>query len=604
MIPSDKRTSKVIIWGMVLVTVLLYSGANDPFNSPKFWVLSLFAAWLAGPVISQSKNLIHRGQHTFVLALTSFFTLANLLAFFSTDNKFVGFFGAYQRRTGLLTYLDLTLFLLAAALFFSLAAIKYFEYAVLILSTFFSFYGLLQRANQDPIHWNNPYNSILLTLGNPDFAAAVLAILATVLVGVALNAKRHVGLRVYSAFIAAMLVLLIASTHAIQGLLALAVGVLIIVFVMTFFWSKKTGFLLLGLSILGAPVAILGMLSHGPLSFLHKQSVVARGNYFRAAWHMFKSHPFTGVGLDRFGANFRQFRDLKQVSMSGPNLVSNNAHDVPLQLLATGGILLFISYLVLVAYIGFRGFHAIKNANSDSRMAITSVVAAWATFQSQSVISIDNIGIAIWGWALGGMVIALSLKREEVTLTVPKKKQQISSSKDLGASLISAGVMLPVLLLSISMYLGENSMYLAMRYQKPNDPKIIELYKQAIRKPLAYPPVEPTFRPRVASLIASVDDNEAVSLLIQSSDSDKRDFDARDILAQVYEQTQHLGDAVKVREEMAILDPYNYFNKIALAKDAVNIGDIATGKKFAADVLTFVPKSDEKTAAQVIMNIK
>ena len=164
--------------------------------------------------------------------------------------------------------------------------------------------------------------------------------------------------------------------------------------------------------------------------------------------------------------------------------------------------------------------------------------------------------------------------------------------------------MLPVLLLSISMYLGENSMYLAMRYQKPNDPKIIELYKQAIRKPLAYPPVEPTFRPRVASLIASVDANEAVSLLIQSSDSDKRDFDARDILAQVYEQTQHLGDAVKVREEMAILDPYNYFNKIALAKDAVNIGDIATGKKFAADVLTFVPKSDEKTAAQVIMNIK
>ena len=41
-------------------------------------------------------------------------------------------------------------------------------------------YGFLQSNGKDFVKWDNPYNSIISTVGNPNFAAAVMAILATI----------------------------------------------------------------------------------------------------------------------------------------------------------------------------------------------------------------------------------------------------------------------------------------------------------------------------------------------------------------------------------------------------------------------------------------
>ena len=42
-----------------------------------------------------------------------------------------------------------------------------------------SIYGFLQIQGQDIYNWNNPYNSMISTLGNPNFASAMLAIFCT-----------------------------------------------------------------------------------------------------------------------------------------------------------------------------------------------------------------------------------------------------------------------------------------------------------------------------------------------------------------------------------------------------------------------------------------
>jgi O-antigen ligase len=60
--------------------------------------------------------------------------------------------------------------------------------------------------------------------------------------------------------------------------------------------SRKLSLFVVGFSVAGAILAILGMLQKGPLvSLLYKDSVSVRGYYWRAGIEMFKDSPLTGV---------------------------------------------------------------------------------------------------------------------------------------------------------------------------------------------------------------------------------------------------------------------------------------------------------------------
>jgi hypothetical protein len=66
---------------------------------------------------------------------------------------------------------------------------------VLVVGFISGTYGVLQHLGKDPIKWNNPYNAVIGTLGNPDFAAAVMAILAVITFGVLIKAKSDIKFR-------------------------------------------------------------------------------------------------------------------------------------------------------------------------------------------------------------------------------------------------------------------------------------------------------------------------------------------------------------------------------------------------------------------------
>ena len=145
----------------------------------------------------------------------------------------------------------------------------------------------------------------------------------------------------------------------------------------------------------------MGMLNQGPLkSFFYKASVTYRGDYWRAGVRMFKDHPWFGVGLDRYGAYFRHYRDATQALRRGPDIVSNAAHDVPIQLAATGGIFVLIAFLAITGFIAWRGVVALRNTAGVTQIVVASFFGAWVTYEAQSLISIDNVGIAIWGWLI------------------------------------------------------------------------------------------------------------------------------------------------------------------------------------------------------------
>ena len=71
----------------------------------------------------------------------------------------------------------------------------------------------------------------------------------------------------------------------------------------------------------------------------------------------------------------------------------------------SGGFILLISYVLLNALVLlhiWRGLRTFKKFD----LVFVSLAATWLCYQAQSIISINQIGIAIWGWILNGAVIA------------------------------------------------------------------------------------------------------------------------------------------------------------------------------------------------------
>ncbi len=178
-------------------------------------------------------------------------------------------------------------------------------------------------------------------------------------------------------------------------------------------------------------VAILGMLQIGPLEkFVYKPSVSVRGFYWRAGVEMFKNNPLFGVGIDRYGSYFMQYRELEYPIRYGYEITSSNAHNTFIQFFATGGFLVGLTYLLLLFFILMRGVIGLRTLKEDDRMALAGILSAWIAFQAQSFISIDNVGISIWGWLLGGFIVGLSVSnssdQNETKRTFFIKKNQVN----------------------------------------------------------------------------------------------------------------------------------------------------------------------------------
>jgi hypothetical protein len=110
--------------------------------------------------------------------------------------------------------------------------------------------------------------------------------------------------------------------------------------------------------------------------------------------------------MDSYGDWYRRSRSLHAATvMPGPNTVTNSAHNVVIDVFSYGGFPLLISYLGLLllgAIAIIRGIRRTRNYDP----IFVGLSVAWIGYQLQSFISINQIGLAVWGWVLTGALIA------------------------------------------------------------------------------------------------------------------------------------------------------------------------------------------------------
>ena len=359
-----------------------------------------------------------------VLGLTSAFVFWQLLVvLISGGETNQQLFGSNGRNTGFITYLAFSLVFIGSVLASNSEFHKRFLNASFVVGTLSLIYGAIQAGGADPISWVNPYSPVFGFLGNPNFQSSLLGILGAIafaqlfIKGLKVQYKGLIGVYLL------MTLYVIKETASQQGFLVLALGIGVVTGIYCVQRSRALGISYGLLSALGFFVALFGTLNNGPLaSLLYKDSVTYRGDYWQAGWKMTVDHPLFGVGMDSYGDWYRRSRTLAATLRRGPDTTSNAAHNVFLDISSYGGFPLLIIYVALMALVVFSAFKVLKRSKGFNPV-FAGLVGSWAAFQAQSIISINQIGLAIWGWVLSGLIIGFEINTRNVAgvETVAKK---------------------------------------------------------------------------------------------------------------------------------------------------------------------------------------
>jgi O-antigen ligase len=440
---AQRLFTRLIPGFLFLITLAISPGLSvDPINVPKFLILTVLGVISIGlvlPNLKFSKNMDH--DRFILILMVGLFSSGLVVAFLSGETSWKEqFFGVYGRNTGFVTYVSLAFIFLALVIFFSKELLSKSIMTLVICGSLSSIYGLLQFLDLDPVAWTNQYSPIIGFLGNPNFQSSFIGMASVALFDRLFRyevGKLQKGLVVAGLFLNLFIVV---KSDSLQGLLVFLLGTSIVLLGHLSRLANKVYFrsLTLVVVIFGI-LASMGLLQKGPFaSVLYQPSVTFRGDYWRAGLRMFRENLLNGLGLDSFGSFYRQYRDSVATLRRGPEMTTNAAHNVVIDLAANGGLLLVVPYILLMFFTIWLFIRALR-VDSQDKSALILVFSLWLCYQAQSLISINLVSLATWGWVFMGLTVGLSLYMLREKVAVPEKVAKVkanSSSEEVSAGAI------------------------------------------------------------------------------------------------------------------------------------------------------------------------
>ena len=553
---TERFLSRSLGIGAFLTTVLVWTSVSDPVNVTKMVVLASLAFGIFGVSLYAHKSKLFTNNKPLTIALT-LFIVSSMAAVAQSNSPFnQNFFGTYGRNTGLLTYLSLVSICLSVAKFAKLASFSFILWSLLFAGFLNVVYCLWVVLFGDFVGWTNPFKNILGTFGNPNFIGAFLGIFISVYVAYLLSASTKNLYRVIGVLVLIIAMYEVRSSHAVQGVVVSAGGVALVGFM---YLRSKTNRNLIPsmyagtITLLGS-ISLLGALQIGPLTdLIYKTSVSLRGEYWQAAINMARVNPFSGVGMDSYGDWYRRARDAQAMILPGPNVVTNAAHNVPLDLLAYGGIPLFISFSLIFTISAISVVKIIFRKREYDWVSV-GLVVGWTCYHLQSIISINQIGLAIWGWIFNGAVIAYERLTRAQMSTAPERKNTREKLRSANSLVIS-----PQLVFGLSGAIGFAMAFPAFNSDYQFRKSLAISQAPAVQKALESSYITPTnsrFLVEASGLFAnSAIPDLARKYAIEAVEHNPDYFDAWRILYAISSSTPE--EKAEAKKNLIRLDPLN-----------------------------------------------
>lgn len=604
-----KKVQSFVLLAGLLTTLAIWTKLEDPVNLPKMFVLVLFAAMAIGlstPALMSVRKLTSSNQRIGI-GLIGLFATGLLISMIATDVKYTAIFGEYHRNNGALSSLAMASLMIIAVLVFNLRSsyryLKFYAATGFILTA----YGILQAVGRDPIGWVIDYNPIITTLGNPNFTSGFLGLSGIAILFLLLDSS-HLELRIIYALGLLADLYILKRSGSIQGAFSFAVGASIIILVKLWLIKKRYGQLCLGfLAITSIPV-LLGLLNIGPLaSKIYQGTLRNRFDYWSAAVGMFNDHIIFGVGIDRFGEYYREYAPQDQLVREQ---VTNNAHSVYMQILATGGLITFIPYVLLISFITYFGFRALNSFAGRSKLQVSGILGVWIGNLLLNLVTIDNLGVGVWFWITGGVLLALNFSEDsaETKPLRPRNKIKFNQARtnEYKNTIFPLHHLAAITLTAISVFilapqLGKSTNLMSLKssigaFASEENVAAIETSGSKVKYDSQYLIQLANLALRQGGL------NEAKAIIAKINEIDSRSYYGKYFAAIVLENEGNFSQANSFRMQIEIIDPWNTKNMLQIVRNHLALKDFSSATATARKIHKIYPGIDEDIQAQELLS--
>ncbi len=426
-----KRMAQSLLIVGPLASLAVSPGTNfDPINLIKLLIITPIAFFCFCLFLSSFKNLRKRLDSILCYSLGLFLFAMFSTLLFSGAPFSQQIWGTFGRNTGLLTYLALILIFVGTAIIQKIDFYHKLVNSLLITSLPMTAYCLIQYAGIDPIAWSE--KNVFGTLGNINFSSAFFGFSSICALGLLFEKRFSFGIKVGIFLLILIDMFIVLSTGSIQGFMIFVAG------------AGLTGFLYLRsnakirilsvpyaiISFIGVVFTVLGLSNKGPLAkFLFAPSIVFRTDYWHAGWRMTLDHPFFGVGMDSYGDWYRSSRGMISTLRTGPERVANTAHNIFLDLSSNGGFPLLIAFLA-INFVALRAAVIVLKRNSNFQPYFVAILSTWFGYLIFSGISINQVGVGIWGWLFTGALIGYEAATRGPSSNLQSNLKKISTKKN------------------------------------------------------------------------------------------------------------------------------------------------------------------------------
>jgi O-Antigen ligase len=402
---SDKK----IVWAMccsaLSITLLILPKSNyDPVSLPKFSFLivttwSIFLYCFYRNILPSRRFFLS----FFGMSLIVFKSLLLINLIFNNYAFEERIFGVSGRNTGVILYFTLAIVAILFAQISPSVSLTYLATSITLANIGVCLYFLIQLSGNDVFRYTTYYPAPSSTLGNPNFVSGFVGF-ASIAVWMLIVNGRSKFRYVFVLVSTSVSLFVVIKSQSIQGIFAFGGSVVIFALIVLKRRSIKLFALGVFFVFLAMIIGLLGLIGSGPLSSrLASTTLFSRFDYWRAAIAMTMDSPFVGKGIDSFGDYYREFRDEAALNRFGESQVADSAHNLFLDFFSNGGVPLGLTYIFIQAIPAFLLTRKILNSEKlDLQEAL--LISIWTGFTLQSLVSVNQVGVGIWGWVLAGIL--------------------------------------------------------------------------------------------------------------------------------------------------------------------------------------------------------
>jgi O-antigen ligase len=607
----------------VSITAVISPNLTDPVILPKFLMLLVVTLPLfiytfkAGELkrfdFGRLASWAYLRDNAILVFASLFLFIHGLSALFS-QSPTTALFGVSGRRNGFLTYLPFFMIFLLARRFANKESLNSFFFALSCVGGFEAIYMLLQKIGLDPVPWSFVYpNTMIGTLGNPDFASGFVA-LSTPATGYLIYAnlkdkkKAAIFLGVFLAQITALLV-----SGVYQGLMALAIAGVIAC--ASLVWITKTTLsyqvLVLTSVVLSGIVATLGVFGQGPLSsiFAKRSFQIRIHAYWETAIDMGLQNLLFGVGPDQFADQFGRLYSLENRRVFGP-LDTNNAHNYFLQFFAEIGVIGALFFLLLFLTTFVKVFRDFRHASTNNFAITLAIIATLIVYFAQALVSIEHIAINVWFWILLGLLSSKIISRiiiEEFPKNSSKNQRFVSKTQSTKSEISSLNKVIAtasgIFLLTISslLYSLDNNVWKIEQSLKTQQG--LDLTQEdlaSLSRATQRWPFDVQLASRASSLLLTFGQNAGLETLKRVIRMSPESSPALALLASYNEQKVNRGYGIDAREKLLALQPYDETNHIELIRDYLFVKQPSKAEGLLVNLRVFASSASVILAESII----